>query len=199
METYSENDPWVKFKKEVGATDDIVERYAASDIAYPTSEEEYCGLGGNAVAMVTAISEHIDELPLARAYIRTADNEEVELKKLELSSSDTSFTGERITKTKFSDGKKDVFVNLSFWLVPVSLLVDGKGALVLDFKGDRKGFTVYRGSGNVDTRILEYLVKQSRGTIKVDERLNVRVFENFLMREFIKPNRGKENKIFINP
>jgi len=198
MNAHSEKDPWVEFKKNTNSTDDIVERYAAADIAYPTSEEEYCGLGSNAVAMITAISEHIDELPLARAYMLTGDNKEIEVNKLKLSSSDTSFTGNDITKTKFADGKKNIFVNISFWLIPAALLVDGKGVLVLDFKGERKGFTVYRGSGEVNTRIKGYIINQNCGAIKVDEHLNVKIFENFLLREFIEPNRNKENKIYVD-
>jgi len=198
METYCGDDPWVKFKNELGATDDIVERYAAADIAFPTSKEEYCGLGGNAIAMITAISEHIDELPLAKAYITTADNKEIEVSKLRMGSGDSSFTGDRITKTRFAEGEKDVFVNLSFWFIPVNLLVEDAGKLVIDFKGERKGFTVYTGKGDINKKILGYCMKQLRGEIKVYERINVRMLEDFLIREFVTPNKGKENKIIVN-
>jgi len=199
MQTYSESDPWDEFKKEVGGTDDIVERYADVDIAYPASKEEYCGLSGNAIAMMRAISEHKDELPIERACIRTADNREVEIKKLVMSSTNSSFTGDEITKTKFSDGKKDIFVNLSFWSIPVSLLVDDNFVFVIDFRVDRKGFTLNIDKGDVDTNSLEYLMKQSCGAIKVDERIDAKVLENFLMREFIHPYSGKQNVIVVHP
>lgn len=178
-------DPWVQLKKRIGAKDDIVERYAESDIVLPASEEEYCGLKGNALVMITAASEHRNELPLAKAYFQTVDGHEVVLTKLVLSSEINKFSGDAITKSGLANGKKDIFMNLSFWLIPIHLLLDDKGVLGIDFKENRKSFSVCRGPWLMDERNREYIKKQLQGIIKIAERLDSDILEKFLEREFI--------------
>jgi len=192
MNGYSEQDSWSQFKKSIGATDDIAERYAEADIALPASEEEYCGLAGNAIVMITAVSEHPKELPLAKAYFRTADGKEIILKKLVLSSDVNEFSGDKISKTRFADGKKDCFVNLSFWLLPVQSLLDDKGVIVIDFKENRKSFSVCRGPWEIEKRNQEYTRRQSQGSIKIAERLNNDILAKFLEREFVTPRLSKD-------
>lgn len=170
-------DPWVQFKEALGATDDIAERYVKSDIAYPASEEEYSGLSGNAVVMIMAVSQHLEELPLTRAYFKTEVGEETELRNL--------VTAEKITKTKFGDSEKDCFLNISFWGFPIHLMLDESGVLGIDFKENRKSFSVCRGPWLIDERNQEYMKKHSQGVIKIAERLNNDILEKFLWREFI--------------
>ncbi|MBU1122796.1 MAG: hypothetical protein KKF54_08940 [Candidatus Omnitrophica bacterium] len=182
----SEQGPWAKFKKSIEATDDIIERYAEFDMALPVSEDEYCGLKGNAIVMVTAVSEHQSELPLKRTYFQIAKGKEIELTKLIFSSGINNFAGDKITKTKFADGEKDCYVNLSFWLLPVSLLQDEKGVLAIDFKERRKAFVLYRGPWKIDDRNKEYVRKQLQDKMKGDEQLNSDLLGQFIEREFIK-------------
>ena len=169
-------DPWVQFKKAIGATDDIAERYVESDIAYPASEEEYCGLGGNAVVKITAFSQHPEELPLARAYFETEIGKEIELRNLA--------TAAETLKTNFGDSKKDYFMNSSLWELPVYLVLNEKGLLGIDFKENRKSFSVVRGPWQLDERNREYTRKQSQGVIKITERMDEDVLMKFLKREF---------------
>jgi hypothetical protein len=179
------NDSWSKLKKNLGGvTDDIVERYGNVDIAMPASEKEYIDLGGNAIAMIQAVAANRNELPLAKAYFQTPDGKQVMLSKLVMSSEDSTFSGNEITETKFADGKEKRFSNLSFWLVPVHLMLDDKAVLGVDFKENRESFIMLRGPWNIGAQNQEYLRKHSEGRIKFPERLDSNIVGDFIVREF---------------
>lgn len=55
-----------------------IQRMALYDIGYPHNEEEYNQLDGQAILMITALSQKEGELPLKRVYV-IADGKEIEL------------------------------------------------------------------------------------------------------------------------
>jgi hypothetical protein len=171
----------------VEGKDFAIERYAEVDIAFPFSEEEYCALGGNAIAMITASSEHQSELPLIKAYFQDVEGKEIIFTKIILNSDTDIFAGDKITKGKFANSEKSCFTNLSFWLVPVNLFRDDKGIIMVDFTGERKAFTIRRGPWRIDRRNQEYIKKQVQGAIKVIENQDDGVIAKILEREFINP------------
>lgn len=181
----SDDDLWAKFKKKIGGvTDDIVVRYGDVDIAMPASVKEYINLGGNAIALIVAAAENRNELPLAKAYFKTADGKQVMLSKLVMNSEDSTFSGDKITETKFGDGKEKRFVNISFWFVPIYLMLDDKAVLGVDFKENRESFIILRGPWNIGLQNQEYLRKHSEGRIKFPERLDSNIVGDFIVREF---------------
>jgi hypothetical protein len=164
-----------------------IERYAEVDIVFPANEEEYFALGGNAVAMIIASSEHQSELPLVRAYFQEEDGKEIILTKIIFNSDVDIFAGDKITKGKFANDEKECFTNLSFWLIPISLFRDDKGIIMVDFKGERKAFAIRRGPWQIDKQNQEYMQKQSQGDIKVTENQQDSVIAKIIEREFINP------------
>jgi hypothetical protein len=189
-----QQDAWTNLKKKLGVTDDIVERYGEADIAMPTSEKEYIDLGGNAIAMIRAVAADRNELPLAKAYFQTPDGKQVMLSKLVMSSEDSTFSGNEITETNFSDGKEKRFSNLSFWLVPLNLMLDHEAVLGVDFKENRESFIILRGPWNIGTQNHESIKKYSDGKIKFPERLDSNVIGDFIVREFVNPKMAAEDK-----
>lgn len=175
-----------QLKKQLGVTDDIVARYAKYEIAYPTSEKEYCDLCGNAVMLITAFSCDPEELPLDRVYFKTEIGEEIVLKGLGAS---------EISKRKFGDSKNDYFSNISLWSLPVYLMEDEKGKISLDFKKNRKSFSISRNPGLLNERNKIYIRKHSQGIIKGAGRVDSDILSKFVEREFINPMRAKEQGV----
>ena len=71
-----------------------IPRIVLYDIGFPLGEKEYAALDGNAVMLLTAISQNREELPLQRVYV-VSEGKEIELKQLsvvlaELESSNSS-------------------------------------------------------------------------------------------------------------
>jgi len=190
-----QQDAWSKLKKNLGGvTDDIVERYGEADIAMPVNEKEYIDLGGNAIAMIRAVAANRNELPLAKAYFQTPDGKQVMLSKLVMSSEDSTFSGNEITETKFADGKEKRFSNLSFWLVPINLMLDDKAVLGVDFKENRESFIILRGPWNIGAQNREFVRKHSEGKIMFPERLDSNIVGDFIVREFVNPAMATEDK-----
>lgn len=50
----------------------IVKRFAMYDVALPADNEEYIGLNKNAIVMISAVTRDKAELPIKKAYIRSA-------------------------------------------------------------------------------------------------------------------------------
>lgn len=190
----NEQDAWSNLKKKLGVTDDIVERYGEADIAMPASEKEYIDLGGNAIAMIRAVAANRNELPLAKAYFQTPDGKQVMLSKLVMSSEDSTFSGNEITETNFSDGKEKRFSNLSFWLVPLNLMLNDKAVLGVDFKENRESFVILRGPWSMGEQNHEAIKKHSEGRIKLPERLDSNIVGDFIIREFANPRIAGEDK-----
>ena len=175
-----------QLKKQLGVTDDIVARYAEYEIAYPTSEKEYCDLCGNAIMLITAFSCDPEELPLDRVYFKTEIGEETVLKGLGAS---------EISKSKFGDSKNDYFSNISLWVLPVYLMEDEKGKINLDFKKNRQSFSMSRDPGLLNERNQIYVRKHSQGIVKIAERVDSDILSKFVEREFINPMRTKEQGV----
>jgi hypothetical protein len=106
------------------------------------------------------------------------------LSKLVMSSDVNTFSGNEITEAQFADGKEKYFSNLSFWFIPVHLMLDDKAVLGIDFKENRESFVILRGPWNIGTQNQECLRKHSDGRIKFPERLDSNIVGDFIVREF---------------
>jgi Uncharacterized protein conserved in bacteria (DUF2314) len=111
-----------------------IPRIALFDIGYPSSEQEYAALDGNAVILFTAISQNRDELPLQRVYV-SADGKEVELKLIKVVLAELPASDSVSSKT-FGRFRAD-----ALYLLPVSLR-NKTGDLLIDFQANRKAFKV---------------------------------------------------------
>lgn len=111
-----------------------IPRIALFDIGYPSSEQEYAALDGNAVILFTAISQTREELPLQRVYV-SADGKEVELKLLKVVLAELPVSDSVSSKT-FGRFRAD-----ALYLLPISLR-NKPGDLLIDFQTNRKAFRV---------------------------------------------------------
>lgn len=116
------------------ATHAPIPRIALFDIGYPSSEQEYAALDGNAVILFTAISQTRDELPLQRVYV-SADGKEVELKLLKVVLAELPASDSVSSKT-FGRFRAD-----ALYLLPMSLR-NKTADLLIDFQTNRKAFKV---------------------------------------------------------
>ena len=170
--------------------DPVITRYGEVDIAYPANEEEYRALGGYAVAMIVAISEEKEEIPLERAYFQFRDKKVFPLNKLGVSIGNGDFLGDKVIEKKDSGGRV-CFENISFWTIPVCYFIDDDGFIAVDFKGERKAFIILRGLWKPHSRIRECISKHLAGQINVAEHVPYEVVSKFIEREYFDSNRIK--------
>ena len=111
-----------------------IPRLVLFDIGYPLDEREYAALDGNAVILLTAVSQNRDELPLQKVYVLSGGNE-VELKLLKVVLAELPATDNASAKT-FGRFRAD-----ALYLFPMSLR--GKTAdILVDFQRNRMAFKV---------------------------------------------------------
>jgi hypothetical protein len=181
----------MKFWKELGI-DPIIARYGEIDIAYPADEKEYCDLGGCVVAMVVAISENKEELPIERVYFQVADVKPIHLIKIGYSVNSDGLLGDMVTKKTYSNGRI-CYENISFWALTACCFQADTGFIAVDFKGERKKFIITRGPWKLDNRIRECMNKHLAEQIKVAECVPRNILMDFINREFSKKTAEKAN------
>ena len=169
--------------------DPVVSRLGNVDVAYPASESEYCLLGGYAIVMVVAISDKRSELPIEAVYFRIADKETISFTKLGVRVGGGDLLAEIVTEKKDPAGRV-CFENVSFWVIPVACFKFANALIAIDFKGERKRFTIMRGPWNLDIRIQEWISKHvAENKIQVAEHVPFEVLVKFIDREFFHNNR----------
>jgi len=110
------------------------DRFAAFDIARPRDAEEWKRLKGNAVILVGALSQDGSELPLAKAYLESADGTRVILQRL-------GFVHRTLPSTSLAAKTFGPNVTEEFYLVPASALGNNV-AFKCDFAKNRLGFVL---------------------------------------------------------
>jgi hypothetical protein len=106
-------------------------RTAEVDMALPTADDE---TGGYAVVLIAAQSHVAAELPLRRAYIRSADGREIELQ--HAGSERKQVAADSLAASVFGP-----FGVYSFYWAPTSALL-APGELLVDFATGRTGFRI---------------------------------------------------------
>ncbi len=111
-----------------------IPRIVLYDIGYPHGDEEYAALDGNAVILLTALSQDRDELPLQKVYA-FSQGKEIELKLLKVVLAELSGNDTAPAKT-FGRFRAD-----ALYLLPMSLRIKNCDLLV-DFQRNRLAFKV---------------------------------------------------------
>lgn len=107
-----------------------IPRIVLYDIGYPVGEKEYAALDGNAVMLLTAISQDREELPLQRVYV-LSEGKEIELKSLNVVLAEIESNNSPSAKT-FGRFRAD-----ALYLLPMSLRVKNADLLV-SFQSNRR-------------------------------------------------------------
>jgi hypothetical protein len=103
--------------------------FALSDIGYPYDANEFNQLDGNAVVLITALSQDKEEMPLRRVYVR-ADGKEFDLKVIKAFTSTLSDTKGDVA-IAFGSNREDVL-----YLMPVYLRMK-EAELVIEFHSSK--------------------------------------------------------------
>ena len=111
-----------------------IPRIVLYDIAFPDGEKEYAALDGNAVILLTAVSQNRDELPLQKVYA-VSEGKEIELPLLKVVLAELEQTDTASVKT-FGRFRAD-----ALYLLPMSLRVKNVDLLV-DFQANRTAFKI---------------------------------------------------------
>lgn len=111
-----------------------IPRIVLYDIAFPDGEKEYAALDGNAVILLTAVSQNRDELPLQKVYA-VSEGKEIELPLLKVVLAELQQTDTASVKT-FGRFRAD-----ALYLLPMSLRVKNVDLLV-DFQANRTAFKI---------------------------------------------------------
>lgn len=163
--------------------DDRVIRLVTSDLCWPANGKEYEGLGKHAVLMLTATSMFPDELPLSAAYIQ-GDGATVPLRRIALFD---------VPRPKGTDGSKRTHASqVSFYLIPINL-TKKEARLIVDFTGERKGFSVTDFSRvGLDPRLPEAIRGDKQDApgepdMGALQRLLVREYPDYFPEESVKP------------
>ena len=106
-----------------------IPRIVLYDIGFPNGEKEYAALDGNAVMLLTAVSQTREELPLQRVYV-LSDGKEIELKSLNVVLAEIDSNNSPSVKT-FGRFRAD-----ALYLLPMSLRVKNADLLV-SFQSNR--------------------------------------------------------------
>ncbi len=111
-----------------------IPRIVLYDIAFPDGEKEYAALDGNAVILLTAVSQTREELPLQKVYA-VSEGKEIELPLLNVVLAELAQTDVASVKT-FGRFRAD-----ALYLLPISLRVKNVDLLV-DFPVNRTAFKI---------------------------------------------------------
>jgi len=104
------------------------------DIGYPANKQEFANLDGNAVILVSALSQEREELPLKKVYV-LADGQQIELKSIQTVLVDQSGVSNQSTKT-FGNYRED-----ALYLLPVYLRLKDTEVLV-DFAKNKNDYKI---------------------------------------------------------
>ena len=120
-----------RFRQQGKTLDRIVE----TDMYAPKDQAEYDGLGGNAIVLLSAVSQTKSELPLRRVYI-SVDGRETDLVQIDAPKPDRSVP--KKAADVIGSYRQD-----RFYLAPVALL--GKeGFIGVDWAENRSGFRAFK-------------------------------------------------------
>lgn len=111
-----------------------IPRIVLYDIAFPDGDKEYAALDGNAVILLTAVSQNRDELPLQKVYA-VSEGKEIELELMKVVLAELEQADAASVKT-FGRFRAD-----ALYLLPMSLRVKNVDLLV-DFQGNRTAFKI---------------------------------------------------------
>ena len=111
-----------------------IPRVVLYDIGYPANPQEYAALDGNAVILLTALSQDREELPLQKVYV-SSEGKEIVLKLLKSGLAELPATDSASAKT-FGKFRAD-----ALYLLPMSLRVT-KADLLVDFQKNKKAAKV---------------------------------------------------------
>lgn len=111
-----------------------IPRIVLYDIGYPHGDQEYAALDGNAVILLTAVSQDRDELPLQKVYA-VSEGKTIELQLIKVVLAELPTTDSAVTKT-FGRFRAD-----ALYLLPMSLRIKNCDLLV-DFQRNRLAFKV---------------------------------------------------------
>lgn len=135
-----------KMKQQIEKAADTCQKFAPVprvgfyDVAYPANEAETKRMKGNAVLLVTSISQDKLELPLKRVYIEF-DGTSIDLTQIGSASSIVPKLDE-LVRTTFGQNRVD-----ALYLLPIRI-TSKKGVLLADFARNRKGFKLAEFNGN---------------------------------------------------
>jgi hypothetical protein len=141
------------------------------DIGYPHDAKESAALDGNAVILLTALSQDHDELPLKRVYA-SSEGKEIELKLLKVILAELPTTDTASTKT-FGRFRAD-----ALYLLPMSLRVQ-KCDLLVNFQRSRLAFKVTTFGTPLPNEVKDLPQVKSNGTGPSQSAL-----EAFIKREY---------------
>ena len=147
-----------------------VPRIVLYDIGFPDDQQEYKALDGNAVILLTAISQEREELPLQRVYVSDGA-QQVELKLLKLVLAELPGT-DNASKT-FGRFRAD-----ALYLFPMSLRVKDAD-LIVDFQKNRAGFKITSLNTALPDDISRMMVVKPTGAGPSQS-----VLETFIKREY---------------
>lgn len=147
-----------------------VPRIVLYDIGFPDDQQEYKALDGNAVILLTAISQEREELPLQRVYVSDGA-QQVELKLLKLVLAELPGT-DNASKT-FGRFRAD-----ALYLFPMSLRVKDAD-LIVDFQRNRAGFKIASLNTALPDDISRMMVVKPTGAGPSQS-----VLETFIKREY---------------
>ena len=171
--------------KESTGIDMPISRGANADFAFPSNEQEYIDLCGSALGLITSKAINKEELPIEQAYFLTKKQVEIPLRQIVWEGDDGFFCRNSVLADKMVETKEDCFVNFSLWQAPMMLFLDDDAILMIDFKGERKAFSVMRGPWNIDEKNKIYIQKQQEKSIIVNKEFKEDNFLcKFVEREF---------------
>ena len=148
-----------------------IPRIVLYDIGFPNGEQEYAALDGNAVILLTALSQNRDELPVQRVYA-VSDGKEIELKLIKVVLAELPTTDSASANT-FGRFRAD-----ALYLLPMSLRAKNSDLLV-DFQRNRLAFKVATFGSPLPDDLNSLLKKKSSGTGPSESAL-----ETFIKREY---------------
>lgn len=141
------------------------------DIGYPGTDEELLALDGNALILLTAVSQSREELPLSRAFV-LGDGTEIPLKQVRLVLSQQPLADSLLAKV-FGRYRSD-----SLYLLPVYLRLK-RVDLIVEFGGGNRRFTVATFGSGISAAVSRLQIVPPTGNGPTEAALNV-----FIRREF---------------
>jgi hypothetical protein len=148
-----------------------IPRVVFYDIGYPHSDEESTTLDGNAVLLITALSQQREELPLKRVYV-VLDGQEIDLRSLKSVLSEQRELESQSAKT-FGPYRAD-----ELYLLPVYLRTQ-TADLMVDFSKNKSGLKAATFGTPVSPAVSKLTIKPPAGRGP-----SANALEEFIKREF---------------
>jgi len=146
-------------------------RVALSDTAYPRDQAQYTGLDGNAVILITALTQDAAELPLARVSV-VAGDKSTDLTRVYSVLSDQTESGSQSVKA-FGPYREDVLC-----LLPIRLRMQPSD-VVADFAGNGGRVKLMTFGATIPPQISSVVAASTLGNGPSEE-----VLDAFIRREF---------------